>query len=91
MEIRVSDIRGADRDNHCNARSKRREGEIEMIESICCTLLVLTARITAGVYQEKFTFLSQILVPLNVAIIILAIVTAVIILFKILYAIKGRL
>ena len=46
---------------------------IDMIESICCTLLVLIARITAGVYQSKFTFLSKILVPLNIAIIVLAI------------------
>lgn len=62
-----------------------------MIESICCTLLVLIARITAGVYQTKFAFLSKILVPLNIAIIVLAIISVIIILFKISYEIKGRL
>ena len=65
-----------------------------MIESLCCTVLVLVARITAGVYQGKFTFLSKLLVPLNVILIVFAVGTFVLLILNIVYkavrAFKGR-
>lgn len=61
-----------------------------MIESICCMLIMIIARITAGVYVKKFNFLNSFIVPLDVACGVFAVIVIVFIILNIVKAIKKK-
>lgn len=61
-----------------------------MIQSFCCLLIAIIARITVGVYESKFKFLAALKIPCLIAIIVLACVFLAMTVLTVFNAIRTR-